>query len=348
MLLRRHSATYNFVADPRTGVTFRWGSTPEEDPVSAPWPELADISISNYCTVGCSCCYRDSSPQGKSMSLADYRHVLDQLTHPIWGSVFQVALGGGEPLEHPDFIKIIQLTRDLGMVPNFTTRGFHVTRSLARKVSGLVGGAAVSATDLESCRFDAVRTLVSEGTKTNIHYLLHRKSLSEAIEIAKGKHDDLLKGVNAVVFLTYKPTGRASAAECLTWGPPFRLFVDALDAKRSKIKLGFDACLVPLLLHATRIDRRLIDPCECGFFSVYIDENLNVRPCSFAPSKRDTYSLRSASFETIWTDMLASFRTDRVNACRRHCGAARSCRGACPYFTETNFCFSTKEGDASL
>jgi MoaA/NifB/PqqE/SkfB family radical SAM enzyme len=37
---------------------------------------------------------------------------------------FQVALGGGNPNQHPDFIEILRLTReDYGIVPNYTTNG---------------------------------------------------------------------------------------------------------------------------------------------------------------------------------------------------------------------------------
>lgn len=52
-LIRRHSDGYNFVADPKSGITMRWGKTVNDDPYRAPLPELVDISISNHCTKGC-------------------------------------------------------------------------------------------------------------------------------------------------------------------------------------------------------------------------------------------------------------------------------------------------------
>lgn len=56
-MLRRHIGNYNFVGDAKTGITLRWGKTINDNPVFAPVPELADISISNHCTKGCSFCY---------------------------------------------------------------------------------------------------------------------------------------------------------------------------------------------------------------------------------------------------------------------------------------------------
>jgi len=115
VIIRKHSDGYNFVGNPETGITFRWGKTTKEDPKIAPWPELADISISNYCSKQCNFCYRNSGPSGDFMSIKDYGFVLDNLSDKKWGKVFQVALGGGEPTEHPDFIKILEITRKKGI-----------------------------------------------------------------------------------------------------------------------------------------------------------------------------------------------------------------------------------------
>lgn len=100
--LRRHASGYNFIGVPETGLTVRWGSSVEIDPKRAPWPELADISISNRCSKGCAFCYRDSTPDGGLMTLDAYRYALESLTSPVWGPVFQVALGAGAMVPDPD------------------------------------------------------------------------------------------------------------------------------------------------------------------------------------------------------------------------------------------------------
>ena len=65
----RNIGDYHFLADPESGITFRWGKTLDENPIFSPVPELADISISNRCSKGCSFCYKDSTPEGKQMSI---------------------------------------------------------------------------------------------------------------------------------------------------------------------------------------------------------------------------------------------------------------------------------------
>lgn len=274
------------------------------------------------------------------MSASDYHFVLSQLSHDRWGNVFQVALGGGEPLEHPSLFEILDITLQFGVVPNLTTNGQHITADIAQQLTGKVGAVALSVTDLEKCDFRAIGCLTSAGIKTNLHFLLGKASLQQAIRIVDGQYDSILAEINAVIFLTYKPAGRASQDDCLCWDQDLRAFLNGVDAKRATTAIGFDACFVPLLLHTTGVDRRLVDPCECGFFSVYIDEELNVKPCSFTNSPNHCYSLREMSFEQVWQVELHEYRNSMVNACQRQCNARDACRGDCPYFPELSFCFS--------
>lgn len=339
MLVRRHSARYNFAGDPETGTTARWGAVPGEDPRRAPWPELADISISNRCSRGCSFCYRDSRPDGPLMSLAEYDFVLDSLTSPRWGPVFQVALGGGEPTEHPDFVPILEHTRSRGVVANFTTSGAGVDAGLARRVAGLAGAVAVSAASLDALDMRAVRLLISAGARVNIHYVLGRASLAEATDILDGRADDLLAGVNAVIFLTLKAMGRAEKGDGLTDGPELARFLSLVSRGRRAVRIGFDACFVPPLLRHTGVNPTCVDPCEGGFFSVYVSEGLQARPCSFSTDVRYHADLRENDFGRVWNEVFAPYRDAAQNPpCARDCPAAKGCRGPCPDHPECAPC----------
>lgn len=63
-----------------------------------------------------------------------------------------------------------------------------------------------------------------------------------------------------------------------------------------------------MLLYHTDISPDLIDTCEGGFFSVYIDHNLNVSPCSFSNNSHDLFNLREYDFYDIWLDKLKVYR----------------------------------------
>ena len=337
-MLERHIDNYHFVANAKNGVTIRWGKNISENPTWAPIPELADISISNHCTKGCRFCYRESEPNNKFMTLEQYCKVLDAMNHPEHGNVFQVALGGGEPLEHPHFREIIDATCDRNIVPNFTTNGIHLTKDICKFISRKVGAVAISTISIKDLPISKIEMLKNFEIRTNIHYVLSSENLKEACDILLGKFNNELSTINALVFLTYKPAGRAMHKNIIKNDIIFREFVSLIDNNTIKRpKIGFDACFVPMILRYTHIRKELIDTCEGAFFSVYIDHKLNVSPCSFSSGK-DSYSLYEYPFYDIWLNKFAKFRNHFNNNCKCNCEHKSVCHGACPYFPEITIC----------
>lgn len=317
--IRRHSKDYNFIGDTLSGITFRWGRNFKENPKYAPWPELADISISNHCTKGCNYCYRNSSENFSFMSLEDYEYILNELQHPIWGNVFQIAIGGGEPLEHPQLKQILELTISKNIVPNLTTNGIHINSEYAKYFKNKVGAVALSVEDIQTLNSEKVRILLKESVKTNIHYLLSNRNISQAVDILKGKYNEIFLGLNSIIFLTYKPLGRGSLADILKLNDNLKKFIKQIDNNKCSTRIGFDACFVPLLLHFTKIDPIYVDSCEAGFYSIYIDEKLNVKPCSFDNTGIYSFNLREHSFSDIWENKLKKYRENALNLCNRKC-----------------------------
>lgn len=340
MNIRRHSDGYNFLGDTNTGLTMRWGETIQSDPWCAPWPELADISISNHCTKGCEFCYRESLDNKSFMSLEEYEFVLSSLKSEKWGSVFQVALGGGEPLEHPDIIEILNISISKGIVANFTTNGIHINDEIATKMKNKVGAVAISVSKASEINKNKIKILTDQGIKTNIHFVLDNQSIDDAIDILKGNYDGELENINGLIFLTYKPKGRAGLSKCLKMDEKLDKFIELIDKGKTSVRIGFDACFVPVLMKYTKTDTDYIDSCECGFFSVYIDEKLNVKPCSFANDDRFTYNLREYDFQNIWMDKYDIYRKDIMkNNCKNDCKNKSACRGRCAYYDSIAFCY---------
>jgi radical SAM protein with 4Fe4S-binding SPASM domain len=347
-LVRRHSDFYNFVADNETGITMRWGKTFKEDPYRAPLPELVDISISNHCTKECSFCYRDSMPNDSFMSREDYEFAIKSLNNKKWGNVFQVALGGGEPLEHPEFLEILRISRKHNVVPNFTTNAEHINEKIAREIKPLVGVAAISFPDIRKIPESKAKIFIKEGIKTNIHFILDKKSIKQGIEILEGSHNEKLKGFNALIFLTFKPMGRGDESLNLELNEDLKEFCMLIGNNRCSLNIGFDSCFMPMLMHFTNTTIDFIEPCECAFFSAYIDEELVVKPCSFTCNNRDNYCLREYSFDKIWNNHWESYRNAQTNTCQRECKNANNCRGGCPYYDQINLCKTSKPEKALI
>lgn len=84
-------------------------------------PELVDIKITDYCIFDCPQCYMGSTKSGEHGDTYTITNTLDNLAEQ---GVFEIALGGGEPTLHPDFLDIIKHGYNKGLNMNFTTLNF--------------------------------------------------------------------------------------------------------------------------------------------------------------------------------------------------------------------------------
>src|ERR1035437_5774129 len=81
------SKNYNYVFDKKTGRFARWGSTMEDDPQFAPFPEILDIEITKSCggipdengvEAPCKFCYKSNIPGRESMSFETFKSIFDK------------------------------------------------------------------------------------------------------------------------------------------------------------------------------------------------------------------------------------------------------------------------------
>ena len=264
------------------------------------------------------------------------------------GNVFQVALGGGEPLEHPYLMDILELTRTYNIVPNFTTNGYCITHKIAKLIKPLIGVSAISYQDIKTIPSSKAHIFIIYGIKTNIHFILNKNSIKQGIEILEGNYNYILNGFNAIIFLTFKPMGRGNESLCLELNDDLINFCNLINKNKCKISLGFDSCFMPMLMHLTNTHIDFIEPCECAFFSAYIDEKLNVKPCSFANNDRYTFNLIDNNFTEIWNYKWEMYRNSQLNNCNRICKNHDNCRGGCPYYNQINLCKSVKTAQQIL
>lgn len=106
-------------------------------------PLLVDLKITDYCATGCTFCYQSSTKQGKVGNFETIKGILDALAKL---KVFEVAIGGGNPVSHPKFIEILEYACYLGIVPNFSTRdiSFFRDKKSLNRISVAVGSFAYS------------------------------------------------------------------------------------------------------------------------------------------------------------------------------------------------------------
>ena len=166
---------YSTLFSPKTGFFARVEEPGHPEPFwSKHGPELIDISITSWCDRNCAICYRSANVKGRHMSVADYVTIIQQAARM---DVCQVALGGGNPNQHPQFTDILKITREeFGIVPNYTTNGRGLTDKVLDATAKFCGAVAVSAYQPYDELGIAIGRLRSFDVKTNIHFVLDSKT----------------------------------------------------------------------------------------------------------------------------------------------------------------------------
>lgn len=95
---------------------------PEIEPVH---PEQMDLKITDWCDAGCAWCHEKSTKRGAH---GDAGRILNIL-RPLPAGV-EIAIGGGDPLSHPDFKDMVREMRSMGLIPSVTVNGRHLERHL--------------------------------------------------------------------------------------------------------------------------------------------------------------------------------------------------------------------------
>jgi len=340
------SPDYNYIFSKEDGSFMRWGKTKEDNPMYGPFgPELLDISITSKCSPGtCKYCYQNAKKDGQDLSLNE----LGKLLRSLPPTVNQIALGGGEPTMHEDFPEVLRLICSYGIVPNYTTNGYNLTDKIVEATAKYCGAVATSYHGDWDVTLESVNRFTEAGMdQTNIHYILSEDTIDDAMWLLK-RPQNAFKNVNAVVFLLYKPQGRAPYSGILRNKEKIKTFMDNVKSCKS-FKIGFDSCSVPMLYEFMQDEKDvemlalLAEPCESSLFSYYIDVDGRAYPCSFCKGhvepvdtkKEDFDFMRDAWYHHVTTE----FRRKAMNstyACTS-CSHKKTC-GKCVVYPEIIGC----------
>lgn len=341
ILINKKKSKYYYYFNKTNGLSIRAEYKGHDEPLwSLEGPELIDVSITNYCERNCEFCYRNSSVKGKHMSLKDFESILIlmQKTH-----TYQIAIGGGNPNQHPDFVKILKMCREkYGIIPSYTTNGDGLTEKILDASKKYCGAVAISYYEPFNKFISALNKLKSRYIKTNIHFLMTSESIGTAIDWLENL-PDFLNGVNAIIFLNYKPEGnKIKKSLLLKNSDKTKKFFEVVKKHDiRKFKLGFDSCSISGIVENLEFDSRFIEACESGRFSAFINENLNLYPCSFFEKKTKGIDLNKVELIEAWKNA-SQFKEirDKIinNFCINKCKYEKHCKGGCPMFKEINLC----------
>lgn len=339
VFIRQYRESGYFVwFDPKNGFSLRTSLTGTEPFWNKRGPELLDISITNYCERGCDFCYRVSNRNGTFMPLSQYKDIIVQAETV---GVMQVALGGGNPNQHPKFIDILRITREHHIIPTYTTNGQGMSNEIYAASKEYCGAIAVSWYEPFVDAWKVVEECCAKGIKINIHVLLHKGSIQAATQLLRNE-SDLLRKVNAIVFLNYKPIHGTQDLR-LSDNEDLSTFLSAVYM-HSGCKLGFDSCMISYLMKLEEnLKLETIEFCEAGRFSAFISEKGILFPCSFMNDTDCTgIDLRKTTLEQGWRfgDEFQRIRQQLtvpgmqlfpIEKCKQ-CTQYPICHGGCPIF----------------
>ena len=330
---------YSTVFNKSTGLFIRVEKKGFNEPFwSQSGPELIDISVTNYCERGCTFCYRKSNKAGKHIELQDYINVINQAAE---SGTLQVALGGGNPNQHPEFIRILQETSSVGIVPSYTTNGEGLDAKILKASKQFCGAIAISAySPYEDYLIDLINYVSPYKIKTNLHFLLNKESIEKAISWIKDP-PLFLKKINAIVFLNYKPIFSSNNI-LLNQSSLLQEFFECVENNKAHLKIGFDSCSVSGIVKYMSVNKIFYESCEAGRFSAFISEDLRMYPCSFMVNTNSFGDLRQNSIIEIWKENKSFIeqRNNILNNSCKFCSFEPECKGGCPFMKDINLCNS--------
>lgn len=98
-------------------------------------PKWAYIVICDDCSHKCSWCFGGFNDELQNrMSIESYKTILEKCKRI---GIKQITIAGGEPTEHPNFLKFVKLTNDMGFLIHIASHGEHITEELAAELKRL-------------------------------------------------------------------------------------------------------------------------------------------------------------------------------------------------------------------
>ena len=84
-------------------------------------PESIDVKITDYCDMGCAYCHESSTTAGIHADLTKLLDIISELPAGV-----ELAIGGGNPLSHPNLVEFLQTLKSKGIIANLTINQGHL------------------------------------------------------------------------------------------------------------------------------------------------------------------------------------------------------------------------------
>lgn len=281
-------------------------------------PETVHLAITTRCNLTCPGCYALRVGNGAELTATELRGLIDQ-----WAQmrVFQLAVGGGEPLLYRGLFDVLAYARRQGIVPNLTTNGTLFSADVVRRLEQ-AGVARVNASwngpDGEpggrtQVVTAALRLLLDSTLQVGVNLLVTRALLPRLPLVLTRLQ---MLGVRRVTVLRPKPPAiptQASAAVRLSahaegWYDANRLhradllrLHTVLNTWQGTMEVEVDSALACLMgdTAPALLGQRGIYGCAAGRRICTVWPDGRVTPCSFLAGL-SAGNVRRTPFAELW------------------------------------------------
>lgn len=313
--------------EPPKGKIGASGDAPSEAAVPIA-PESVHLQLNNVCNLRCPSCYVTLQAKDEgSLPLERLMTLVDELAEL---GVFQLALGGGEPLMSPNFVPIVGYARQKGILPNVTTNGWLITKELIAQIRDAIGEVRLSFNDWISVNHDFLaekaNLLHAGDVPFGFNIIVTRRNVQQMNEILRWM---VALHPRTVTLIRPKPAphnGRWYAANALSAQDSELLLqqLRRLESLFTETQLTVDCAFSYLFydLPKTELLARGVAGCAMGERFVTILWNGDVYPCSHLHGEEfKAGNITKQPFRVIWetSPLFIRLRTE-LSRLKGHCG----------------------------
>lgn len=315
----------------------------------------SSIKVTRKCNLACQHCYVDTE-RGKTykdeLSLDEIQSIIDQLHQMGCMSLY---INGGEPLLHPDIIKIYEYAQSKGFEISLSTNGLNVSEELLMllrqfeprlfqvSIDGLEKKHDMIRNTPNSFR-NAIQTLKSAMRLFNdipttiiMATTLMRDNKNEINNLY-----DLATeiGVDTYALIPLIPTGKACPSIDITAKEKMEVIDDLTNhflnsPKSTELSLILSPGLIPEKIRHRKYGEGYL----CTFPNMIgIDSNGNVAPCDglLGVSEMNLGNSRSETIENLWNkktiNKIKNISSKELKGVCSICKFLDKCRGGCRAF----------------
>lgn len=254
------------------------------------------IDITDSCPLKCTQCYKKES---KDVFL-DFDYFKGLIDEALRLKVFQIAIGGGEPLIHKRLIDMVRYVADTEMSVSVTTSGYGLDREkLADLISsGLnhiqisLNGTTEEVNRLSRDGYDytinALKLLSERDISFGINFVVRKDNICDLENIILLAHKF---GASNINLLRYKPNNYESHGD-LELSSDEVEFLMKVVRKRSLVNITVDSAFTPFLMNITN-GNVSANQSGCGALKTFINVTADgyFKPCSHMSLKEKANSI---------------------------------------------------------